>query len=75
MKGIWKHIKAHDLQNPQDKRQIICDEPLKAIFKKDNVHMFTMVSVTPAIPTRELTRAVEQDTVQSPYTRGRLNWR
>lgn len=46
VKGIWKHIKENDLQNPEDKRMIMCDDALRAIFKKDSVHMFTMVSQT-----------------------------
>jgi upstream activation factor subunit UAF30 len=30
--GLWEYIKANDLQNPADKREIICDDKLKAIF-------------------------------------------
>ncbi|MCL7037548.1 hypothetical protein MKW94_026169 [Papaver nudicaule] len=40
VKKIWVHIKANNLQNPSDKRQIICDEKLKSIFDgKDKVGM------------------------------------
>jgi upstream activation factor subunit UAF30 len=42
VKKIWEHIKANDLQDPSDKRQIRCDEPMQAVFKQDKVHMFTM---------------------------------
>lgn len=42
VKKIWEHIKAHDLQNPADKRQIRCDDRMQLIFKMDQVHMFTM---------------------------------
>ncbi|KAI9832406.1 MAG: hypothetical protein M1819_004395 [Sarea resinae] len=42
VKKVWEHIKAHDLQDPSDKRQIICDDAMKAVFKQDRVHMFTM---------------------------------
>jgi len=42
VKKIWEYIKAHDLQDPNDKRQIRCDSSLRAIFKTDSVHMFTM---------------------------------
>jgi len=42
VKGIWDYIKEHDLQKPDDKRQIMCDDRLRAVFKKDEVHMFTM---------------------------------
>ncbi|CAN8269842.1 unnamed protein product [Cochlearia groenlandica] len=38
VKEIWIYIKSHDLQNPDDKRQILCDEKLKLIFEgKDKV--------------------------------------
>ena len=30
------------MQVPTDKRQIVCDEKMKAVFKMDQVHMFTM---------------------------------
>lgn len=42
VKQIWVYIKAHDLQDPADKRQIMCDEKMQAVFKTDKVHMFTM---------------------------------
>ncbi|XP_044499669.1 upstream activation factor subunit UAF30-like [Mangifera indica] len=38
VRKIWSHIKTHSLQNPQNKREIICDAKLKAIFDgKDTV--------------------------------------
>jgi upstream activation factor subunit UAF30 len=42
VKKIWEYIKANDLQDPSDKRNIICDDRLRAVFKQDKVHMFTM---------------------------------
>jgi upstream activation factor subunit UAF30 len=30
--GLWEYIKANDLQNPSDKREILCDDKLKLIF-------------------------------------------
>ncbi|RKF56762.1 SWIB/MDM2 domain protein [Golovinomyces cichoracearum] len=42
VKNIWAYIKAQDLQDPTDKRQIICDERMQSVFKQDRVHMFTM---------------------------------
>lgn len=42
VKRIWAHIKEHDLQDPNDKRQILCDEAMKTVFKQNKVHMFTM---------------------------------
>ncbi|KAF2454968.1 SWIB/MDM2 domain-containing protein [Lineolata rhizophorae] len=42
VKKIWDYVKAHDLQDPNDKRHIRCDEPMRAVFKQDRIHMFTM---------------------------------
>ena len=43
VKGIWAHIKKHDLQNPKDKREILCDEKLKKVMGGEaKVTMFTM---------------------------------
>jgi chromatin remodeling complex protein RSC6 len=36
------HIKANGLQDPGDKRQILCDDKLYSVFKQEKVHMFTM---------------------------------
>lgn len=42
VKKIWEYIRAHDLQVPEDKRQIRCDDMMRAVFKQDSVHMFSM---------------------------------
>ena len=43
VKGIWAHIKKHDLQNPNDKREILCDAKLKKVMGgNDKVTMFSM---------------------------------
>lgn len=34
VKLLWAYIKDHELQNPKDKRQIICDDKLQKLFKK-----------------------------------------
>lgn len=39
---IWEYIKKHDLQNPQNKREIIADDKLQPVFGKDRVTMFEM---------------------------------
>lgn len=41
-KKIWVYIKEHDLQNPADRREILCDEKLQKLFKKKAVNMFKM---------------------------------
>ncbi|CAG8777365.1 14954_t:CDS:2, partial [Racocetra persica] len=42
VKRLWKYIKENSLQDPNDKRFIVCDENLKNIFKQDRIHSFTM---------------------------------
>ena len=42
VKQIWNYVKERDLQDPNDKRQIRCDEAMQAVFKQPKVHMFTM---------------------------------
>lgn len=42
VKRIWVYIKENKLQDPNDGRHIICDDKLRAVFKTDKVHMFTM---------------------------------
>jgi upstream activation factor subunit UAF30 len=39
---VWDYIKQHDLQNPQNRREIMADAKLKPIFGKDKVTMFEM---------------------------------
>lgn len=34
VKALWAYIKANDLQDPSNKRQILCDEKLERLFKK-----------------------------------------
>ncbi|KAK8075941.1 hypothetical protein PG994_003213 [Apiospora phragmitis] len=42
VKKLWEHIKANELQDPSDKRQILCDEKMYAVFKQSKVDMFQM---------------------------------
>ncbi|KAJ8763221.1 hypothetical protein K2173_025606 [Erythroxylum novogranatense] len=43
VKRIWDHIKQNNLQNPADKKEIICDEKLKVIFDgREKVGMLEM---------------------------------
>ncbi|XP_037454641.1 protein TRI1-like isoform X3 [Triticum dicoccoides] len=46
LKIVWDYIKANDLQNPLNKREIICDEKLKTIFPgRDTVHMMEVTKL------------------------------
>ncbi len=42
VKKLWEYIKANNLQNPENKREIISDAKLKPVFGKDKVTMFEM---------------------------------
>ena len=39
---VWDHIKKNNLQNPQNKREIVADDKLKKVFGKDRVTMFEL---------------------------------
>lgn len=39
---MWAHIKKNNLQNPENKREILADDKLKKVFGKDKVTMFEM---------------------------------
>ena len=39
---VWEHIKKNNLQNPQNKREIVADAKLKKVFGKDKCSMFEM---------------------------------
>jgi len=45
-KKLWDYIKSNDLQNPSNKREIIADDKLKAVFDgRDKVTMFEMTKL------------------------------
>ena len=39
---VWAYIRAHNLQNPEDRREILADDKLKQVFGKDRASMFEM---------------------------------
>ena len=39
---VWEYIKKQELQNPENKREILADESLKKVFGRDKVTMFEM---------------------------------
>ena len=39
---VWEYIKQHNLQNPEDRREIVADEKLETVFRKEKVTMFEM---------------------------------
>jgi chromatin remodeling complex protein RSC6 len=44
-KRLWDYIKARNLQNPANKRNVLCDAQLKAVMGKDEVTMFEMTKL------------------------------
>ena len=45
---LWVYIKAHNLQDPANKRMINADAKLKEIFKKAQASMFEMTKMISA---------------------------
>ncbi|KAJ6593533.1 hypothetical protein B0H19DRAFT_1090812 [Mycena capillaripes] len=45
VKQLWAYIKANELQNPENKREIICDPALRPVFNVDKIDMFKMNKV------------------------------
>ncbi|MBO0737946.1 MAG: hypothetical protein J2P48_15460 [Alphaproteobacteria bacterium] len=39
---IWDYIRSHNLQNPENRREILADDKLRKVFGKDKVTMFEM---------------------------------
>ncbi|KAK6135691.1 hypothetical protein DH2020_030568 [Rehmannia glutinosa] len=42
VKRMWQYIKENELQDPSDKRMILCDDKLKELFGVDSFHGFTV---------------------------------
>ena len=45
VKRVWAYIKEKDLQNPKDRREIICDVTLEKVLKRKRVTMFQLNKV------------------------------
>ena len=39
---VWDYIKKHELQNPENRREILADDNLEAVFGRKKVTMFEM---------------------------------
>ncbi|KAL3722434.1 hypothetical protein ACJRO7_034755 [Eucalyptus globulus] len=42
VKRIWNHIRQKDLQDPSNRRKILCDESLHKLFHVNSIDMFQM---------------------------------
>jgi SWIB/MDM2 domain len=38
----WEYVRSHNLQNPENRREILADSKLRKVFGKDKVTMFEM---------------------------------
>ncbi|KRC29151.1 DNA topoisomerase III [Acidovorax sp. Root219] len=45
VKKLWEYIKANNLQDPKDKRTIVADDKLRAVFGKDSAGMFELAGI------------------------------
>ena len=45
LKKLWDYIKAHNLQDPQDKRTIVADDKLRAVLGKERAGMFELTGL------------------------------
>ncbi|KAF8622750.1 hypothetical protein AX15_006840 [Amanita polypyramis BW_CC] len=45
VKQLWAYIKEKELQNPQNRREILLDDNLKAVFGGEKIGMFSMNKV------------------------------
>jgi upstream activation factor subunit UAF30 len=45
VKHLWVYIKGNELQNPENRREILCDAGLRAVFGVDKIDMFKMNKV------------------------------
>ena len=39
---VWDHIRKNNLQDPNNKREIVADDKLRKVFGKDRCSMFEM---------------------------------
>ena len=39
---MWEYIRSHNLQNPENRREILADDKLRKVFGKEKVTMFEM---------------------------------
>jgi upstream activation factor subunit UAF30 len=72
VKKLWEYIKSHDLQDPADKRYILCDDALQILFGgKKRVNSFGMNKflspmMKTAAETVEYTDIVEEESMDEP---------
>ncbi|KAL7318774.1 hypothetical protein PS15m_001979 [Mucor circinelloides] len=61
---LWKYIKGNDLQDPADRRFILCDDKLKKIFDQDRINSFGMNKDLSAHLTKKEEPAIKQEDLE-----------
>lgn len=70
VKRLWAYIKDNNLQNPTDKRQIICDDKLQQLFKKKTVGAFEMNRIL----SKHIFKPEEVDGESAPLPKEKVNY-
>ncbi|XP_023728177.1 uncharacterized protein LOC111875880 isoform X2 [Lactuca sativa] len=70
VKQLWAYIKKNNLQDPGNKRKIICDDALRVVFETDSTDMFKMNKllakhIIPLEPTKASSRRKPKVKVES----------
>ncbi|CAA2988467.1 alpha beta-gliadin A-V [Olea europaea subsp. europaea] len=71
VKQLWAYIRKHNLQDPGNKRKIICDDALRLVFETDCTDMFKMNKllakhILALDPTKESAQAKKPKVEDSP---------
>ncbi|KAH9798133.1 SWIB complex BAF60b domain-containing protein [Citrus sinensis] len=66
VKQLWAYIRKNNLQDPSNKRKIICDDALRVVFETDCTDMFKMNKllakhIIPLEPTKESSKRFKPD--------------
>ncbi|KAL9370949.1 hypothetical protein Peur_036089 [Populus x canadensis] len=67
VKKLWAYIREKNLQDPKNKRNIICDESLRSIFDVDSIDMFQMNKAL----TKHIWAVREEDGPEEPKQKGK----
>ncbi|XP_073264962.1 uncharacterized protein [Populus alba] len=68
VKKLWAYIREKNLQDPKNKRNIICDESLRALFNVDSIDMFQMNKAL----SKHIWAVCEEDVVKNMLCKSRL---
>lgn len=76
VKQLWAYIRKNNLQDPSNKRKIICDDALRVVFETDCTDMFKMNKllakhIIPLEPSKESAQAKRMKVAAEPTTETR----